>query len=191
MAWDLTTRRELFAKKHQAGFNYCVAFSHNGARLAFSGSDPTIKLCDSKTGSTLSVLSGHTRQVTHLAFSSDGRWLASSSDDGTARLWSLAPGGAAVVLSGHTNRVRLVSFSPNRRWVATGSDDHTVRIWDIASGNLLHTFRRHPSGVCQMAFNEGSTMVFDVGSEGGQTLLKGFGIPTQITAAAAQRGIRN
>jgi WD40 repeat protein len=75
-----------------------VAFHPAGGILASASFDSTVRMWDVATGSTISVLEGHTSGVQCLSFSRDGRVLASNSGDGTVRLWETESGRCRVVL---------------------------------------------------------------------------------------------
>jgi WD40 repeat protein len=66
-----------------------IAFSPDSQVLAVAYSDFAIRLWDAKTGRSLSVLRGHSREVRFVAFSPDGTALASASDDEKVIIWRI------------------------------------------------------------------------------------------------------
>ncbi len=84
---DTTKPRKRFGRegKHTT----CIAFSPNGTMLATGGDDKVIYLWDAATGTELSRLTGHEKEVFRLSFSSDGRKLVSVSPEDSLRLWDV------------------------------------------------------------------------------------------------------
>ena len=67
-----------------------LAFSPDGNTLASGGSDGTVHLWDTATGSKIRTLTEHAGAIS-IAFSPDGNTLASNGLDGTALFWELPP----------------------------------------------------------------------------------------------------
>jgi len=64
-----------------------LAFSPDGAILAWGLEDRTFQLNEILSGKTLRTLTGHPGRVTALAFSPNGKRLASGDGNGVIRLW--------------------------------------------------------------------------------------------------------
>jgi WD40 repeat protein len=117
-----------------------VALSADGR--AYTANDTDIHVWDVSTGRTLSVLTGHTKRITHLALSRDGGRLLSASDDGTIRVWDPATGAAIRSFGGQpctVDRICWAAFAlaPNgdtaaaQRW-----DGKDVKIYDVGTGTV-------------------------------------------------------
>ena len=64
-----------------------VAFSPDGARLAYGFSDGTAGLVSAARGQPIDTYAGDNAAITALSFSPDGKLLATGSGDGTTRAW--------------------------------------------------------------------------------------------------------
>ncbi|WP_317795429.1 NB-ARC domain-containing protein [Actinoplanes sichuanensis] len=128
------------------------AFPPAADRVVSAGTDATVRIWDVRTGITLTVLDGHTGNVTDCSFFPDGSKLITSSADGTARIWDLDSGVTEAVLTGHTGPVFGCAVAPDGGWMLTAGDDTTVRRWD-PSGRLLTRFGGHtgPVFACAVA----------------------------------------
>jgi WD40 repeat protein len=109
-----------------------VAFSPDGALLAYGGDDGIVRIWNGRDGQ-YTQLEGHAGGfITCLAFSTDGTILASASKDKTIRLWTLADRSCRV-LEGHGDWVTSVAFSKDGLSVAGGCLDGSSRIWNAGS----------------------------------------------------------
>ncbi|MFG3548895.1 NB-ARC domain-containing protein [Streptomyces sp. NPDC047725] len=133
------------------GYVTGVAAGVNGAWIATTGNDKTVRIWDPAEGTLLRTLSGHTGWVTAVAVSPDGAWIATASDDGTVRIWDPVTGSLLRVLNGHSGTVTGVAAGVNGAWIATTGNDKTVRIWDPAEGTLLRTLSGHTGWVTAVA----------------------------------------
>jgi WD40 repeat protein len=112
----------------------------------------------------ITVLDGHTREISHTAFSPDGSRIVTASDDGTARLWDTA-GAQLTVLRGHEAAVLHTAFSPDGRRLITTSKDHTARLWD-ATGVQIAVLYGHEAAVLYATFSYNSTRVVTASADG-------------------------
>jgi ribosome assembly protein 4 len=76
----------------------------------------------------LTRLTGHQKQISHVAFSPDGRWAASSAWDSSVRIWEGKTGKFVATLRGHVGPVYRVAWSADSRMLISASKDGTLKV---------------------------------------------------------------
>ena len=76
-------------------------------------------------------LTGHQRQISHVAFSPDGRWAASAAWDNSVRIWEGRTGKFVATLRGHVGAVYRLAWSADGRMLISASKDSTLKVWII------------------------------------------------------------
>ncbi len=100
--WDVEFGKPIATIPVEGGLA-CVAWSHDGRRLAAGSNDRVIRLIDVASRTTVATLTGHEGSVRRLAWSADGAFLASASADATVRLWDVERAGGAGEASRRTD----------------------------------------------------------------------------------------
>jgi WD40 repeat protein/uncharacterized caspase-like protein len=129
-----------------SGEVFSLAFSADGRWLASGGSDQSVRMWDSKTGSQTRVLAGGTGEINGLDFSSDSRSLVSASGDGSMIVWQVETGAPSAF---------MVSVPDSDDWLVAipgGLFDGSHRAWEF----LLWRFARDTFTVAPVEayFNE-------------------------------------
>ena len=76
-------------------------------------------------------LTGHQRQISHVAFSPDGRWAASAAWDNSVRIWEGRTGKFIATLRGHVGAVYRLAWSADGRMLISASKDSTLKVWRL------------------------------------------------------------
>ncbi len=115
-----------------------LVFSPDNLTLVSGGSDGTVRLWQTATGTSIATLDAHTSSVSALTFSPDGSVLASAGnyqikDDyyNGLRLWDAKTGKSLSNLTGHSQAVTEMLFSPDGSLIASASADGTVWLWGV------------------------------------------------------------
>jgi WD40 repeat protein len=145
----------------------CVAFSPDGATLASSSADQTVKLWDVwHSESSIDPISdticdrlftdgqdAHpTRKLTPCGTGMEPV-LENSQTDKIEGSPGECRGKLRNTLQGHSNWVRSIQFSPDGTLLASASDDQTVKLWDARTGQLWKTLLGHTNWVWSVAFS--------------------------------------
>lgn len=174
------------------GYITGVAYSGDGAVIATSSWDDTVRLWDGKTGVATGVLKGHKDTVQCVALSQDGKYVASGSIDNTAILWEHT-GGTKLFEIQHKRAVNNVAFSHNDAMVATASDGGTIQVWQVNPSTRLFELGAQLYNVERVAFSLDDKRLLSISSgntlrlwelESGQSLVD-IDVPESSLADAA------
>jgi len=153
--WDFATRK-LVASMPKPDNGCCttlpVAFSPDGAILAFGSDGGRTYLLNGYTGKILAVLTntitgGGPNGVFALAFSPDGRTLAVGGINSGTCLWSVATRRqTACIPDPSSEGVNAVAFSPNGKTLATGDGNGRTYLWNASTLRLSATLDAPGSG---------------------------------------------
>jgi serine/threonine protein kinase len=100
---------------------WCLAFDHEGKRLALGDTTGGIGVWDAETGELQRKWQAHEREVICLAFNLNGQRLISCSHDGHTKHWDL-PSGDEVLQLGNKAGAYSIALSRDGHLLASGSN---------------------------------------------------------------------
>lgn len=140
--------------------------SPEGALIAVSSADSSIKIIDIATKKLIRTLRGHLAGVSDVAWSPNGRYLASASDDHTVKLWDTQYGECIHTLQGHTFHVTCCEFNYKGNLLITGSADEAIRIWNVAKGTCLKTLSAHSDPIAAVDLSWDGSIIASASYDG-------------------------
>jgi WD40 repeat protein/serine/threonine protein kinase/tetratricopeptide (TPR) repeat protein len=153
-------------------------FSPDGARLASSSWDGTIRIYDLATGRELLKFEEHDGSIGGVAFSPDGQLIVSatggvlSSKPGKILIWNAETGQVVRTLSGHTTPVSNTQFtSDGKRLISTGGSQTAykkgeLKVWDVDTGEQLASVESLKAGVVSLAVSADERFAVTGGYDG-------------------------
>jgi WD40 repeat protein len=131
--------------------DHWMAQTSDGRLLAVP-SGANILLFETRTGTLLRTLTGHTSGACRPAFSPDGKRLASGSGNFILRVWDVATGKEELTLKEHTHWLWAVAYDPGGKRLVSADAGGTIKVWD-AQGQRITSFGGHTQGIHHLAFS--------------------------------------
>jgi WD40 repeat protein len=169
-----------------------LAASPDGAQLASTGNDGTVRIWNLATGESR-LIERRSGAALDAAFSPDGRALVTSGDDPALHVLDLGAGGAPRSLRGHTDVARALTFGRDGTLFSAGAEG-IVRAWNLATGES-RAYTGHDGRVRALALSadqrylasggaDGNILVWDLAHGGRPTVLRGHAAEVRWVAFA-------
>jgi WD40 repeat protein len=100
----------------------------------------------------ITVLDGHSDELSSFGFSRDGKYFLTASRDKTARLYDAETGALLATLSGHSELVQFHTWSKDGRYLLTADAARNLFIWDGKTGQALGKIQAYASGTISTAY---------------------------------------
>lgn len=116
---------------------FTLTFSGDGAYLASSSRDKTIRLWDLQSGQEVQTFNMNEVGLNGIAFSPDGRLLASAD-----AIWDVESRQVVHALERARQAPGPVAFSPDGSLLAVAVAGQAIKLWDVTSGQVVRTFEK-------------------------------------------------
>ena len=175
--WGRSGSRCLDLSGHSSSVS-SVAVNDTGTHVISASYDKTIKVWNTKRGTEVTTLRGHTAPVLDIEWCTEGNGLVLSGDrSGMACIWDLE-GGNASQLKGHRGHVTALKWLDAQTCV-TGDQAGTIRLWDARdTRHPVQEFQAHPGG----AVNDFALSTDALISTGADTKIQVLDIRSSMTS---------
>jgi WD40 repeat protein len=135
----------------------CLAFNHEGTRLATGGGEPS-RSGELKTWKIASMTlerdfkDAHSDTVFGVDFSRDGQYLASCAADKFVKVFETRSGKQVRSFEGHTNQVLGVSWKADGSLLASAGADNQIKVWNFETGEQQRSIASHTKQVTSIQF---------------------------------------
>jgi WD40 repeat protein len=140
-----------------------VCTSASASHIISTSYDKTIRVWNTRRGSEVTALRGHTAPVLDLDWSTEGRGLLLTGDRaGMACIWDLESGSHATSLKNHRGHVTALKWLNGGQTCVTGDQAGTMRLWDSrlnSSNGCVQEYQNHPGGAINDFQLSGSYLV--------------------------------
>ena len=125
-----------------------LALGDAGRLLLSASDDESIRVWDTRTWQTVTVLAGHSGHIRQVA--AQGKVAVSGGEDGTVRVWDLESGACRAVFDDHVSSVDRVAISPDGMLAASAARDNQVLLWDLDGLRLSRELYGTPQFIREM-----------------------------------------
>ena len=135
--FDVRTKKAIESDKAHTGSVLAVAVARDGKRVASSGDDGIVRVCNPQTGALEQLLRGHSKRVLSLKFDPAGRYIASTDAAQRFFVWDLQGTKQAIVKLQLPPQMkgRIVAEKSGTRCFAFGDGGDAFQ-WNAGTGDI-------------------------------------------------------
>ena len=192
--WDVATGELLLSRNATAETLSGVAWSPDGASLAFGGADSNVRVVKAADGEQQIEQGAHADWVLDAAFSTDGKFVVSGSRDQTLKLTEAATGRfvdniTAVSPGVPGGPIFAIARHPQHDLVAVGGGEGVPRTYMMHrvverkigdDSNLVRRYPTMPGRIFAVAFSADGTRLAAASSDAGRGHVQLFNVPDAL-----------
>jgi len=146
--WSTRTGKQLGVKIGVSNRTSCIAYSHDGTRMAIGTTAGEIRIANPRDG-TLLAKHGVGGRLFRLAFSRDGRYLAAMQGSRDTGVFDVASGKRILALG---KAYELPAFGPDNNTIVSWYDN-VISIWDLREGRRRLRLMGHGQQITDVALD--------------------------------------
>ncbi len=176
--WSSITQREIRVLRGHTGAVYSIGFSPDSRMLISGGADGTVRIWDIRSGASLLVLNGTSKDnpslpratavplpaVTSVTFSPDGSRVAAARVDGLIILWETVSGVELGTIQDDQS-LRALVFSPDGNLLASAGNGAVIKVWNLSARILQSTLTGHQAEIVTLAFSQDGSFLASGGND--------------------------
>jgi WD40 repeat protein len=161
--WDVSTGGLRFVLRGHISDLTSVVFSPDGARIASSSNDGSVRIWDVGSGEMLSIIPS-TQAILWTSFAPDGRELLIGGSSGVVETWSTHSDGLVRRLTGLGENGTWVSIRPDHTQIAACGENGAIRVWDFFHEEPVFALAHGAN--CEIAYSRTGTRLVTGGDDG-------------------------
>jgi WD40 repeat protein len=162
--WETSSGHRLADVTGHTATVYNLASSPDGALVATSSYDGSVRLFDVQTGEPRGAYMLGKERIPAVAFDPRGGELAAVTQNGKLLFVDRASGKVLRSIQAHTTWIQDVEYRRDgTRILTVGRQDHTARVWNVATGDLELTLSGHTDNLLQGSFSPDGRFVAAAG----------------------------
>lgn len=195
--WDIARAEQTKSFKITSDSLFGVSWSPDSARLAFGGTDKSVRVIAAADGRELMKFDNHSDWIFRTTWLPDGKRLLSGSRDRAMKLINAENGQFIDDINKLLEPVVSMARHPKEEWSAYGGADGGVRVYRIKENqertaanndvNLVREFERQPGPVHAVAWSPDGSLLA-TGGVGGEVRLYNSADGKRTTTLAGHDG---
>jgi WD40 repeat protein/uncharacterized caspase-like protein len=151
--FDAANGEQVFEVEIQKGTVTASDLSLDGFLIVAGGSDLTVKIWNTSTGSLLATMPNQKKDITGVLFSPDSKSLIINSLDGSVALLDVKTGNLIRQIRPDGGPITYIKFSKDGRRLLCSGDSKIAEVWNLETGQLQFKLEGHDDHITALGFS--------------------------------------